>query len=157
MDFRVIATGGMLLLLALAGCSKVEGVQQQQLPQDEVQTQRPMDTRRPAHHIVSYYKVLARPEEYDGKRIQVVGILSISDEDNVASLYPNMESFHYHVKVDSLSIEFTSQQWTRFASLNGKFVAIEGTFKRLSEADDYTAAGMVTQTTRLVDLSNYYR
>lgn len=157
MNSRGIAAIAVVLLLCLAGCTEKQGTQQEQSPRGQAQTQPPMDTLRPAHHFVSYYKLLARPEDYEGKRIQVLGVLFISSEDNVASLYPNMESFHHQVKVDSLSLGFTSEQWKRFVSLNGRFVAIEGTFKRIAEADAYSAAGAVAPATRLVDFTDYYR
>lgn len=159
MNPRAIAAIGVVLVLCLAGCTKKQGTQQEQPQQGQAQTQtqRPMDTLRPAHHFVSYYKLLARPEDYEGKRIQVLGVLSISSEDNAASLYPNMESFHHQVRVDSLSLGFTSEQWKRFVSLHGRFVAIEGTFKRIAEADEYSAAGAVAPATRLVDFTDYYR
>lgn len=157
MNPRAIAAVSVVLVLCLASCTKKQGMQHEQLQQGQVQTRQPMDTLRPAQHFVSYYKLLARPEDYEGKRIQVLGVLSISSTDNVASLYPNMDSFHYQVKVDSLSIEFTVEQWKRFVSLNGRFVAIEGTFKRIAEADEYSAAGAIAPATRLVDFADYYR
>lgn len=87
--------------LWLAGCTQKQGAQPEQQPQVQVQAQqRPMDTLRPGHHFVSYYKLLARPEEYGGRRILVLGVLSISGDENIASLYPNMDSFHYQVKME---------------------------------------------------------
>jgi hypothetical protein len=147
----------LALLLLLGGCTREPGAQSQQPQPEQPRARQRMDTLVPFHHFVSYYKLLARPEEYQGKRVQVMGVLRISSEENIASLYPNAESFRYQVVVDSLSIELTDEQWRRFTALNGKFVAIEGTFGRITEADEYAAAGTIAPVARLGDFSEYHR
>ena len=118
-----------------------------------------MDTLGPSRHSISYYKLLARPEEYDGQRIQVYGILSISSDGSIASLYPNVEAFRYRVTVDSLEVRFSDDQSRRFAplSLNGKFVLLEGIFERITKTDQDIAIGTIEPVIRLIDFSEYYR
>lgn len=156
MTSRAIMIVCLANLFWLHACTRDPRTQPEQPQSDRPQARRPIDTLRPAHRFLSYYKLLARPDEYDGKPVHVLGVLSIDSEDNVANLYPSTESFRYVVKSDSLSLQLTEEQRKRFAALSGRFVAIEGTFQRINENDEYGAAGKLAPVTRLLDFSEYY-
>lgn len=157
MTSRAIIVLILVHLLWVSGCSQESRAQPEQPQPQRPPARQPMNTLGAFHSFVSYYKLLARPEDYEGKRVHVMGVLRISNQENVASLYPNAESFRYQVTMDSLSLELTSEQWKRFAALDGKFVAIEGTFKRITEVDEYAEAGRIAPVTRLGDFSEYHR
>lgn len=157
MTSRAIIVLILAPLLWLSACSRQPEAQPVRAASQRSPPIRFTDTAGASVGYVSYYKLLAKPEDYDGKPVQVMGVLSISNQDNVASLYPNTESFRYQVKMDELSLELTNEQWKRFATLDGRFVSIEGTFARITKMDEYAAAGRIAPVKRLGDFSEYHR
>jgi hypothetical protein len=137
------------LALSLTACDKAPPTKPERDPT------LPMDTLRPAHHIVSFYKLLARPEDFEGKSVQVNGVLGISLGEGAPMLYLNTLAFQYGVTTDAVQLDLTEEQWHRFARLDGRVVAIEGEFRRITRVDDLAPAGTV-HVTRLLDLTSAY-
>lgn len=148
---RRLATASIALAVFVSGCNESTTA-----PTEETRASAPMDTLRPAHRFVSFYRLLARPEVFDRSRIHVQGILAVSSAENFARLYVSSDAFRNRVVMDSISLRFTDTQWQRFATLNGRFIAIEGEFQRITSVDDLVEVGVLEPVSRLIDLSSEY-
>lgn len=139
---RVSPAVACLLAACLAACSPTS-------PSPPAQ-QSSADAQPQGHYFVSYYELLGQPEAFAGKRVQVQGVLS--SQDNVAVLYPTSESLRHAVVVDSIILKFTPEQWERWGPLNGRFVALEGTFQPIRSLER-VEAGIMDPVTRVIDLT----
>ena len=77
---------------------------------------------------VSLVKLIANPEKYNGKRIQVIGYLHLEFEGN--AIYLHEEDFKRRISANSFWVEFSSKL-TKKRDLNkfsDKYVIIIGTF-----------------------------
>ncbi len=78
---------------------------------------------------ISLIRLIATPEKYDGKRIQVIGYLHIEFEGT--AIYLHKEDFENHISENSFSVNF-SKKLTKKKNIqiyNNKYVIIIGTFK----------------------------
>jgi hypothetical protein len=145
---RIVA---MLICVGLAACKEDGGQPSQRVETSTVEPE-PMATLAPPTWHVSYYKLLAHPADYNGKRIQLSGVLSIADAQ--ATLYPNLDSFRNSVVVDAIELTFTSALEKKAESLDGEFVAVSGVIGRPEVPHTtYRPLGSIQPVERLLWLS----
>jgi hypothetical protein len=120
---RIVA---IVLCAGLAACTDEGGKQASPTAETSTAEPEPMATVAPPTWHVSYYKLLAHPADYNGKRIQVWGVLSIGGDQ--AALYPNLDSFRNSVLVDAIDLTFTSALAKKVENLDGEFVVVSGVF-----------------------------
>ena len=77
---------------------------------------------------VSLVKLIANPEKYNGKRIQVIGYLHLEFEGN--AIYLHEEDFKRRISANSFWVEFSSKLTKKrdLNKFNDKYVIIIGTF-----------------------------
>ncbi|MES1220987.1 MAG: hypothetical protein ABUT20_36140 [Bacteroidota bacterium] len=78
---------------------------------------------------VSLVKLIANPEKYDSKRIQVIGYLHLEFEGD--AIYLHKEDFNHRISANSLWVNFSSKLTKKrdLSKFNNKYVIIIGTFK----------------------------
>lgn len=77
---------------------------------------------------VSILQLIAMPERFNGKRVSVIGFLSMGQE--AAGLYLHREDEKNSIPDNGVAILSTTQEMrSQRASLNLKYVKIEGRFK----------------------------
>lgn len=83
---------------------------------------------------VSIYKLIANPNEYDGKRVNLIGIANIHPEgpDAGSDIYISKDDYKYHIPYNGLWMELdydilesTPSELKKF---NGKYIRVQGTF-----------------------------
>jgi hypothetical protein len=74
---------------------------------------------------VSMVQLIATPEKFDGKAIQVVGFLRLEFEGN--ALYLHREDYDHGIYRNALWIEFPHDQ--DGDKVNGRYVFVQGTFR----------------------------
>jgi len=78
---------------------------------------------------VSLVKLIASPEKYNGKRIQVIGYLHLEFEGN--AIYLHQEDYKHGISENSFWVEFSSKLTKKrdLNKFNNRYVIIIGTFK----------------------------
>jgi hypothetical protein len=76
-------------------------------------------------NMVSMVRLIAVPEKYAGRQVQVLGFLSIAEEEE--ALYLSQEDYLHGVATSSLSLRLAGDQRNRAKALNLKYVLVEGT------------------------------
>jgi hypothetical protein len=78
---------------------------------------------------VSLVKLIATPEKYDGKRIQVIGFLHLEFEGN--AIYLHQEDYKHSLSANSFWVSFSSKLSTKknMKKFSNRYVVIIGTFK----------------------------
>lgn len=82
---------------------------------------------------ISIMNLIVTPEKYDGKIVQVTGVLSLEFESS--GLYLSKEAFEYNLPNASVTIEFPERIIGNFQNLNGEYVILEGLFASNAEHD----------------------
>jgi len=77
---------------------------------------------------VSLVKLIANPEKYDGKRIQVIGYLHLEFEGN--AIYLHADDYKKHIYENSFWVEFSPKLTKKInpKNFNDKYVIIIGRF-----------------------------
>ncbi len=78
---------------------------------------------------VTFSELFSRPEQYDGKRVRVIGVGNIEFEGNC--IRPGMEDYLYHTH-NAVWIELGEKAPSKeeASEYNGKYVIVEGTFDK---------------------------
>jgi hypothetical protein len=144
----------MVLCAGIAACTKNGAQERQPQAADPSRAEpEPMATLAPPTWHVSFYKLLAHSADYDGKRIQVHGVLQVHG-DGRATLYPNLDSFRNSVLVDSIELTFIPALANKIGNLDGEFVALSGVFTIVrAPHTTYLPLGKVDPVERLLWLS----
>lgn len=77
--------------------------------------------------------LVTRPDAYQNLPVEVFGYLSISSQDTF--LYPDLDAYEHFENRRAVYLNIPPNQRPRFAPLQGRYVRVEGTFKRLSVCD----------------------
>ncbi len=90
------------------------------------------DASLPRSGSVSLIELIASPSSFDGKRVQVIGVLDWQFEGD--ALFLAKEHREHHVYRHSLWLSydpgFRADQVERLKALSGRYVQIEGTFSQ---------------------------
>lgn len=78
--------------------------------------------------LVSIVRLIATPEAYDGRRILVVGVAQIEFEQDL--LYLSRADFENRVLPNAIRLSFAWKDPLRDGSLSGRYVGVEGVFRR---------------------------
>lgn len=78
--------------------------------------------------LVSIVGLIAAPEAYDGRRILVVGVAQIEFEQDL--LYLSPADFESRVLPNAIRLSFAVKDPLRNPSLSGRYVGVEGVFRR---------------------------
>ncbi len=98
---------------------------------------------------VSLIKLIANPEKYDGKRIQVIGYLNLQFEGN--AIYLHEEDYKKHISENSFWVNF-SQKLTRNTNIkmfSNKYVIIIGRFSAKQKGHMGMFGGTLNDIVRL--------
>lgn len=77
--------------------------------------------------------LVTRPEVYQDLPIEVFGYFSVSSQDTF--LYLDLDAYEHFENQRAVYLDIPPDQRARFGQLQGKYVRLEGTFKRLSVSD----------------------
>jgi len=105
---------------------------------------------------VSLVKLIANPEKYDGKRIQVIGYLHLEFEGN--AIYLHEEDFKHAISENSFWVDFSDKLTKKQdpKKFNDKYVIIIGTFKANDKGHMGMFGGTLDNIVRL-DLWDFHR
>ena len=100
---------------------------------------------------VSLVKLIANPEKYNGKRIQVIGYLHLEFEGN--AIYLHEEDFKRRISANSFWVEFSSKLTKKrdLNKFNDKYVIIIGTFNVNEKGHMRMFGGTLDDIVRLED------
>jgi hypothetical protein len=84
------------------------------------------DTRVPKAELVSLVRLIATPEKYDGKAVQVVGFLRLEFEGN--ALYIHEEDYKSGITKNAVWVDRNAMVNDRADALNMHYVMLLGTF-----------------------------
>ncbi len=106
-----------------------------------------VDTRVPVP--ISIIQVIANPQEYDGKRIAVVGFLGLHKDGNI--LYLHREDNDMGLNKNGLTVDFDpelgKEETTRF---NMHYVYLGGIFDAKDKGPGLGTSGSIKNATNLV-------
>lgn len=105
---------------------------------------------------VSLVKLIANPEKYDGKRIQVIGYLHLEFEGN--AVYLHEEDFKHSMSENSFWVNFSSKLTKKQdpKKFSDKYVIIIGTFKANEKGHMGMFGGTLDNIVRL-DLWDFHQ
>lgn len=105
---------------------------------------------------VSLVKLIANPEKYHNKRIQVIGYLHLEFEGN--AIYMHEEDFKHSLSENSFWVNFSSKLTKKrdLNKFNDKYVIVIGTFKADEKGHMGMFGGTLDNIVRL-DLWNFQR
>jgi len=96
--------------------------------------------------IVSIIALIGNPEKFDGKRIIVVGFLSLEFESDI--LYLSREDSERGIPKNGLWVERTKQMIRNIEQLDGRYVVIEGIFSSERKGHMSITSGGIFQVIR---------
>ncbi|MGN6495283.1 MAG: hypothetical protein ACTHLE_25075 [Agriterribacter sp.] len=104
----------------------------------------------------SLIKLIANPEKYDGKRVQVIGYLHLEFEGN--AIYLHQEDFKHGITENSFWVEFSSKLTTKrdLNKFNNRYVIVIGTFRANKKGHMGMFGGTLDNIVRL-DLWDFER
>jgi len=102
---------------------------------------------------VSIVQVIASPEQFDGKRVRLLGYVHFEDEGN--ALYLHREDFEANLISNSLLLHLTFEDWKTFRSLSDRYVIVEGRVRAPKRGPTSYRAGVLREITRLERLRSH--
>lgn len=76
--------------------------------------------------LISIVPLLASPQSFNGRRIQVIGFVHLEFEGN--GIYLSREDFQYGIEKNGLWLSISSADIETFRRANDSYVIVEGTF-----------------------------
>lgn len=139
----------LLLAISLSACGQTK---KDSVDETEMKPYQLLDIQE----NVSLVKLIANPEKYDGKRIQVIGYLHLEFEGN--AIYLHGEDYKHGLSENSFWVEFSSKLTKKrdLNKFNDKFVIIIGTFKANEKGHMGMFGGTLDNIVRL-DLWDFER
>lgn len=95
---------------------------------------------------VTMVQLIANPQKFDGKLIQVIGFLRLEFEGNV--LYLHREDYEYAILGDGIWVNVTPEIMKQSRTLNLKYVLLEGSFSSNERGHMGMWSGTVTRIRR---------
>jgi hypothetical protein len=157
--------GLLLLLLGLAGCQRQPPPA---APPPKAETERPAGQEKP-RKLMAYPNreftpglaaVLANPERFHGKKIQIEGFLHVEFEGT--AVYLCKEHADYLITENGLWVDFdpqaveVEQRTGGPAKLHRKWVLLEGTFDNVDRGHMGGWSGTLTKVDRVMECTRYY-
>ncbi|MDO3696026.1 hypothetical protein QVZ41_14330 [Wenyingzhuangia sp. chi5] len=98
---------------------------------------------------VSIINLIASPEKYHNKKIQVIGYLNIEFEGN--GIYLHKEDYDNGIEKNGLWVSFTKKTWEKLKKkkINKTYVIIEGTFNMEDKGHMGLFSGEIEKITRI--------
>ena len=104
-------------------------------------------SEEPGAGLVSMYALIARPKDFDGKAISIVGVLVLLDR--AAAIYPNSDSRRFGWKREAVYLPLSEDQQRKAAQLTNQFVSVSGVFSYSGDDVSGSYLGMLTKVTTI--------
>ena len=101
---------------------------------------------------VSFLELTANPELYHNKQIRLIGVMKLEIEGN--SIFLSKEHYQYDVTRNAFWISLSpllEKQKAEIKKLNGKYVLLEGIFKKDRKGHMGLYMGTITNINRIID------
>jgi hypothetical protein len=95
---------------------------------------------------VTLLRLLANPEKYDGKEVQVIGYLHLEFEGN--GLYLHKEDYDHSILGNMIWVDATPDMQKAIKEINDKYVIIRGVFDAKRHGHMGLFSGTMTKITR---------
>lgn len=105
------------------------------------QSQEPISVRGKQVYFVSMLQLIVTPEKFDGKFVNVTGLLNLEFEGD--AIYISRDDLENGVRANSVTLKPTKDMLEQQKTLNHKFVLLEGKFLK------------GTQQGRIVEISRF--
>ena len=123
--------------LVLAGLFLIQGCDQASLARrnrNEVQPKAQVEKESPQQTTVgsssdiasTLLRVLANPQAFQGKKVQLIGFVHLEFEGN--AIYLHREDFQYSLYQNSIWLSIPSDSRKQFLNVNNTYAFVEGTF-----------------------------
>ena len=109
----------------------------------------------------SVIELLGRPDEYDGTPVRVTGFLHCKFEDSsifVAKEHADylMNGYGLWVSIEPDAVRFQPKERKTLYDFDGKYVLLEGTFKKGRSGHLGAFNGEIREVHRVMELTRYY-
>ena len=109
-------------------------------------TQSPSIDLSDGQRIPSLLRILANPDSFHGKEVQIIGFLNLTFEGD--ALYLHREDLAYGILGNSIWVNATKEMYKNKKGLNRMYVTIRGTFDANNHGHMGLHAGALTNITR---------
>ena len=92
-------------------------------------------------------RVLANPDDYDGKKVRVRGALKIKDD--AAVLYCTNEDWRYDITINAVLLD--EQKYEELKAFDNKYIIFNGRFDADETGDEGMYAGTIKDITDIID------
>jgi len=76
--------------------------------------------------LISIVKLIAEPDRFNGKRVQVIGFAHLEFEDN--GIYLSKEDYEYALTMNGLWLSMSKLDLAKYKELSNSYLIVEGTF-----------------------------
>jgi len=97
---------------------------------------------------VPFVRLIANAPAYDGKLVQVSGVLRIEFEGN--ALFLNREHLEHRLEGDSLALALDREQRKQFKPYHKKYVTLQGVFRAQGRGHLYMPIGGILESAQIV-------
>ena len=131
----------LLVFVAFASCKKSE------IKNERSEKQIQSDLRASDDYYVSLIRLIANPEKYENRKIQVIGFLNLQFEGN--AIYINESDFETGSTKNAIWVAIPDSIKTRMEKYNEQTVLLEGTFDMIHLGHGQNYGGTIRKITRI--------
>jgi|SRR6266404_4129640 len=91
-------------------------------------------------------RLIARPADFDGQRVRVIGFVRLEFEGNV--MYPHKEDYDHALLGNGVWLSISDQIQQRTAELTGKYCLVEGRFSASNRGHMGVWSGAIEDVSR---------
>jgi hypothetical protein len=141
------------LLLTLPACTETQEGANNESPTGTHSARDLEGRRQEIAELISFYRLIARAEDYEGKTISTFGYLEVSEVNNSAYLYPTTDALNHAIIVDKLVLALPEELWLKVKDLNSRYVTVSGVFHSAEgRTGEYIEFGRLDPVIRLIDM-----
>lgn len=123
---------GVLIIVLLTQCREKE--QQQKI-------------HHPDEKKVSIVRLIAAPDVYDKKTVQVNGFVNIDFEDCV--IYLSKEDFEHRLYKNGIWVNLSKEEFKKLSGFDEQYVRLEGVFDKTNNGHMGDYSGAITHLTNI--------
>ena len=117
---------------------------------DNTNTNEETEVEYASNHVLSLVNLIATPEKYHGKKVQIIGYLNIKFEGN--GIYLHKDDYEHGIYSNGfwVSIDKNIQQKIADEKINKNYVLLEGTFNMNQRGHMGLWSGAIEQITQII-------
>jgi len=96
--------------------------------------------------LISMVQLLAKPQEFNGKRLQVIGFIHLEFEGN--AVYLSQEDFQHGIDKNGLWLSISETELNDLEKINNSYAVVEGTFNAKNKGHVGMWSGSIENITK---------